>query len=111
MKPRVYIDTSAYLGILLEQPSGNKHKKQSDSWTLCSSTLLILESERNLVRFSREKKISEKACQRAMEQLKADVDTLILRDFMLELCLTGTFPAILTPRSVSYTHLTLPTSG
>lgn len=101
----VYLDTSAYLGVLLHEKGGEEIRKFLADKPLCSSTLLILEAERNLVRLSREKILKPELYELAIEQLKKDREVFLLRELTVDLCLTGTFPPVRTPRSIDLAHL------
>ncbi len=105
MPPRIYVDTSAYLCLLLgEKGSGNLEKEFADS-QLLSSVLLVLEASRNLIRLSRERLISVSDCQNCLTRLDEDIEHFLLRDLTLDLCRRGTTPAISTPRSLDLAHL------
>lgn len=54
---RVYLDTSAYLAVLLGEKQAAVVSKSTSGFVLCSSTLLLLEAERNLVQLVRQKKL------------------------------------------------------
>lgn len=101
----VYIDTSAYLSILLAEDGHESVLHDIDESPLCSSSFMILEAERTLIHLTREKHLSEDNFQIAMEALKNDVPKISLLDFNPSLCLTGFFPAVLTPRSSDLVHL------
>lgn len=105
LEHRVYIDTSAYLAILLGEKNAALIEKKLKTCYLCSSTFLFLEAERNLVRMVRNKDLSEKNYDAALVQLRNDVELFTLKDFNLELCLTRNFPPVRTPRSSDLVHL------
>lgn len=105
MRRFAYVDTSAYLVILLREKQATSVRKRIADYCLCSSTLLLLEAERNLVQLRREKLLSLKDFEQAWGRLAKDRDLFVLRDFGADLCLTGTFPAIRTPRSADLVHL------
>lgn len=104
--PRFYLDTSFYLHHLLgAEGSSAFYKKLGKEVSLCSSTLLLLESERNLVRMSREKVISSSEYEIAYDKLLEDREFLILKDLTDEICLTSMFPPVQTPRTGDLVHL------
>lgn len=105
MRRFVYIDTSAYLVVLLREKQATDVRKRISDYSLCSSTLLLLEAERNLVQLRREKLLGLKDFEQAWARLKRDRELLVLRDFTPDLCLTGAFPAVRTPRSSDLAHL------
>jgi hypothetical protein len=51
---RVYLDTSAYLCILLAEGGWQELSEKTDEAELLSSVLLVLEAKRNLIRLARE---------------------------------------------------------
>lgn len=102
---RVYLDTSAYLAVLLGEKQADAVKKSISGAMPCSSTLLLMEAERNLVHLVRFEKISAADFEAAFVQLSADRDSLVLRDLTPELCLTRHFPLIRTPKSADMVHL------
>ncbi len=102
---RVYVDTSAYLSLLLGEPGHARVSVILKRKILCSSSFLFLEAERNLVRFAREGVIDARTFQAAQSQLLQDMSIFILRDFTTDLCLTSIFPAVLLPRSSDLAHL------
>lgn len=101
----VYLDTSAYLGVLLHEKGGEEIRKFLADKPLCSSTLLILEAERNLIRMNRQGLLEANGCTVAMAKLKEDAELFFLKDLSLELCLTSLFPPIQIPRSSDLVHL------
>jgi hypothetical protein len=103
--PIIYVDTSAYLSLLLGEKMGPKIEKVISNCGLCSSSFLVLEVERNLVRLSRERLISEKLFLKLLLRFKADREAFIFKDLQLDLCSNGSFPAVKTPRSSDLVHL------
>lgn len=104
-QPRVYLDTSAYLAILFGERDSFKIIKKIRNTILCSSSLLLLEAERNLIHLVRQKLITPGTFERAILQLKSDRAVFLLRDFTPDLCLSLDFPAVRTPRSSDLAHL------
>ncbi|MFO1470084.1 MAG: type II toxin-antitoxin system VapC family toxin [Turneriella sp.] len=102
---RVYLDTSAYLAVLLGEKQSAAVTKSIHGATLCSSTLLLIEAERNLVQLVRLEKLSARDFESAYAQLAEDCNTFVLRDLTPELCLTRHFPLIRTPKSADMVHL------
>ena len=101
----VYVDTSAYLAMLLEGKRGEPTRQFMEGKSACSSILLVLEAERNIVRLSREKKIDADLYEKSLMQLKADRELFYLREFTSDLCLNNSFPPVHTPRSMDLAHL------
>lgn len=105
MSERVYLDTSVYLGILLGESSAKPFQKEISGETLCSSVLLLIEAERNLVRMSREGILKEDRYGIAQDRLKKDRELFLLRDLTTDLCLTGIFPPVRIPKTSDLIHL------
>ena len=101
----IYLDSSAYLCVLLGEKQSEKIEKLLQGKALCSSSFLVLEVERNLVRLSREKVISEKDFSKLHARLKSDVELFLFKDLDFDLSLSGVFPAVKTPRSSDLVHL------
>ncbi len=104
-KLRIYLDTSAYLQILLGQSQAGYLVASIRNKVLCSSTLLLIEVERNLIRLTREKEIAQSEYSSLSQKLQDDIKLFILRDFSSDLCFTGTFPATRIPRSLDLIHI------
>jgi hypothetical protein len=100
-----YLDSSAYLCILLGE-SGNKElTKELKGCQLLSSVLLVLESTRTLIRLAREKILSPQDLHASLVRLEADTKQFLLRDLTLDLCSDRTLPVVLTPKSLDLAHL------
>jgi hypothetical protein len=102
---RVYLDTSAYLAVLLGEKQAAGVKKSITGRAPCSSTLLLAEAERNLVHLVRFEKLSAADFELAFAQLTVDKEALVLRDLTPDLCLTRHFPLVRTPKSADMVHL------
>ncbi len=105
MARRLYVDTSAYLCVLLGEAGHAALAKELDGQALLSSSLLILEARRNLTRHARERSISAAVLQDALDQLAKDRESFALRDLTLDLCDTSVIPPVSTPRSLDLAHL------
>jgi len=105
MPHRFYIDTSAYLCVLLGEAGYASLRRELAGSALLSSVLLVLESGRNLVRLSREGLLSPAEFQDCMSALERDKQQFLLRDLTLDLCDARTMPAVSTPRSLDLAHL------
>src|SRR5665213_1126291 len=105
MSSRFYLDTSAYLTILLGQPEAKTLLRNLNGKTICSSTLLLIEAERNLIRLARERVIKDKDYELLNARIQEDRHLFILRDFSADLCFTGIFPATKVPRSLDLAHI------
>ena len=105
MRKRLYIDTSAYLCILLGESGHEKLLRETAGAELLSSVLLVLETGRNLVRLSREGILTTVEFQNCVSVLSDDIDQFLLRDLTLDLCDAMTMPVVSTPRSMDLAHL------
>ena len=102
---RLYLDTSAYLCILLGDVGAARLAKETTGAELLSSVLLVLEARRNLIRLAREGTLTADQYTTCMDRVEQDVDLFVLRDLTLELCLSNLVPAVATPRSLDLAHL------
>lgn len=102
---RLYLDTSAYLGILLAEEGWEQLSSQTAGATLLSSVLLMLEAKRNLIRLAREGTLKPDEYKACMDRVDADRAVFELRDLTLDLCVSSLVPAVTTPRSLDLAHL------
>ncbi|GAB4422644.1 MAG: hypothetical protein OHK0011_01830 [Turneriella sp.] len=102
---RVYLDTSAYLAVLLGERQAGQIRKTLAGRVPCASTLLLAEAERNLVHLVRLEKLSSRDFDSAFAQLALDREAMVLRDLTPDLCLTRHFPLVRTPKSGDLVHL------
>jgi predicted nucleic acid-binding protein len=102
---RLYLDTSAYLCMLLGEEASRKLYGETADAELLSSVLLVLEARRNLIRLAREGVLRLEQYRACMDQLEDDIDLFLLRDLTLDLCRLGAIPAVVTPRSLDLGHL------
>jgi PIN domain nuclease of toxin-antitoxin system len=105
MNRRFYIDTSAYLCILLGENGHDSLRRELAGAELLSSVLLVLEASRNLVRLSREKLLTLREYQACATSLENDIQQFLLRDLALDLCESRVMPVVSTPRSLDLAHL------
>lgn len=105
MPRRLYVDSSAYLCVLLREAGWRALSDELNGQALVSSTLLILEVRRNLVRAAREGQIAAEHVQEAVERLVEDRASFHLRDLTLDLCDEATMPVVTTPRTLDLVHL------
>jgi hypothetical protein len=104
-RQRLYLDTSAYLCILLNEKGSERLSAETAGAEVLSSVLLILEARRNLIRLTREAALTAERYKVCMERVDTDVDHFVLRDLTIDLCVSNTLPAIATPRSLDLAHL------
>ena len=102
---RLYLDTSAYLCILLGEEGSEPLSDATAGAELLSSVLLILEARRNLIRLAREGTLKSAQYKVCMERVEEDTNFFVLRDLTLDLCQSTIVPAVATPRSLDLAHL------
>jgi hypothetical protein len=102
---RLYVDTSAYLCVLLAQAGSDRLIEETRGAELVSSVILVLEARRNLVRLAREGRLSLEQYKTSIERVERDTAVFVLRDLTLDLCLATALPAVATPRSLDLGHL------
>jgi hypothetical protein len=102
---RVYLDTSAYLSILLGDEDAERTSQAVAGADLLSSVLLILEARRNLVRLARQGALKPAHYEQCMARTDEDMSRFELRDLTLDLCVSQVVPPIATPRSLDLAHL------
>lgn len=102
---RLYLDTSAYLCILLGEDGSARLSRQTEGAELLSSVLLVLETRRNLIRLAREGTLAGSRYKTVLDRLEEDVARFTLRDVTLELCQSIRMPAVATPRTLDLAHL------
>jgi len=102
---RLYLDTSAYLCILLAEEGWERLSRDTDGAELLSSVLLILEARRNLIRLAREGALEPELFETCIERVEQDTSLFVLRDLTLDLCQSNLLPAVATPRSFDLAHL------
>ena len=102
---RLYLDTSAYLCVLLAEEGAERLSDETADAELVSSVLLVLEARRNLIRLAREGTITSAQYRQCMDRVEQDIELFVLRDLTLELCNSNLLPAVATPRSLDLAHL------
>ena len=102
---RLYLDTSAYLCILLGEKGWESLSKETDGAELLSSVILMLETRRNLIRLAREGALKPDMYKTCIERVDQDTSLFVLRDVTLDLCQSHPLPAVTTPRSLDLAHL------
>jgi hypothetical protein len=102
---RLYVDTSAYLCVLLGEPDWQEIEAEFREAQLMSSVLLALEAERTLVHLSRSGRLSPGDLQVALDRLVEDLEDFQLRTVTPDLCASRVIPLVTTPRSLDLVHL------
>ena len=105
IRRRLYLDTSAYLCILLAEQGWEGLSKETDGAELLSSVILILEARRNLIRLAREGALKPARYKTCIERVEQDTSLFVLRDLTLDLCQSNLLPPVTTPRSLDLAHL------
>ena len=104
-RKRFYLDTSAYLCILLYEDGCDQLAAEIDGEELLSSVLLVLEANRNLIRLARLGHITAADLTHCLDRIAQDLQILLLRDLTLDLCVGRAMPTVSTPRSLDLGHL------
>ena len=102
---RLYVDTSAYLCMLLAEDGADRLSEETGGDKLLSSVLLVLETRRNLVRLAREGALTAAQYKACLDRMNEDKELFALRDLTLDLCESTLLPAVSTPRSLDLAHL------
>ena len=102
---RLYLDTSAYLCVLLGEDGATTIVNETRGAALLSSVLLVLESRRNLIRLAREATLKPSEYKACLNRIEQDRRRFVLRDLTLDLCDSNVLPAVSTPRSLDLAHL------
>lgn len=102
---RLYVDTSAYLCMLLAEDGADRLSAETAGAELLSSVLLVLETRRNLARLAREGALTPAQYTTCRDRAEEDQKLFILRDLTLDICESNLLPAIATPRSLDLAHL------
>jgi hypothetical protein len=102
---RLYLDTSAYLCVLLAEDGARRLSEETAGAELLSSVLLVLEARRNLVRLARDRTLTAVQYKACMDRVEEDTELFVLRDLTLDLCASNLLPAVATPRSLDLAHL------
>jgi hypothetical protein len=102
---RLYVDTSAYLCMLLAEEGSERLSAETAGAELLSSVLLVLETRRNLVRLARDGALTPAQYKVCLDRAEEDRQIFVLRDLTLDLCDSTLVPAIATPRSLDLAHL------
>lgn len=102
---RLYVDTSAYLCMLLAEDGAARLSAETAGAELLSSVLLVLETKRNLVRLARDGVLTPAQYKTCLDRVEEDQQLFVLRDLTLDLCDSNILPAITTPRSLDLAHL------
>ena len=105
MRRRLYVDTSAYLCVLLAENGAERLSRETAGAELFSSVLLVLEARRNLVRLARDGTLTPAQYKTCLDRVDEDQQFFVLRDLTLDLCTSNLVPAIATPRSLDLAHL------
>ena len=104
-KARLYVDSSAYLGVLAGSGPAAGMEAELRRAILLSSVVFVLEVQRNLVRWAREKVLTSAQYTELSDRFRQDLAGFTLRDVTLDLCAATSMPAAMLPRSLDLLHL------
>jgi hypothetical protein len=102
---RLYLDTSAYLCVLLFEDGSERVSAETDGAELLSSVLLVLEARRSLTRLARDGVLTPEQYRTCIDRVEQDTQAFVLRDLTPDLCQSSILPAVMTPRSLDLAHL------
>ena len=102
---RLYVDTSAYLCVLLGEDGSDRLSEETAGAELLSSVLLVLQAKRNLVRLTRDGRLTPTQYKSSLDRIDEDMNVFELRDLTLDLCDSNILPAVATPRTLDLVHL------
>jgi hypothetical protein len=103
-RKRLYVDSSAYVDVLLGQ-APDALAEALRGQCLLSSVLLVLETTRAILRFSREGGLSPEEARQCLARMDADLQWFQLRALTLDLCTGLRVPVLTTPRTLDLAHL------
>lgn len=101
----VYLDTSAYLSVLLHESPWLRVQNHLKGKSYYTSSILFLEAHRCLIRCSREKLLSGEEFTILFKRLNEDQNLFVIKDVTLDLCFDYTFPAVSLPKSLDVIHI------
>lgn len=101
----MYLDSSAYLAVLLREPAGGRVAKETEGAELVSSVLLLAEAHRTVARLGRERRLETLDVPRVLAQIESDIEQIILRDVTADLASAQPFPSVSLPRTLDLIHL------
>ena len=105
MSTRLYVDSSAYLALVLRNPGFEKISDELDGQSLLSSVLLIAEVERCFMYLSRQGKLTSNEMLDMRARFAEDLEYFALRPVTLELASESVMPSVTTPRTLDLLHL------
>ncbi|HLQ37110.1 MAG TPA: hypothetical protein VK348_04890 [Planctomycetota bacterium] len=105
MSDRLYVDTSAYLCLLIGEDGARTMADRFAAARLYSSVLLVFEARRNLVRLVHGGQLPTAKLHDYLDRVQLDAERFQLKDLTLDLCFDPTLPAVTTPRSLDLAHL------
>jgi len=105
VKARVYLDSSAYLASLTNDVRATAVRRELEHAAVMSSVLLLVETERTLVRLSREGKLKTSDYVTLLRSVDADMETFALAPIGIDLCTNRVMPTVSTPRTLDLLHL------
>lgn len=101
----VYLDTSAYLSVLLHESPWLRVQNYLKGKAYYTSSILFLEAHRCLIRCSREGLLSGAEFNVLHKRLEQDQNVFVIKDATLDICFNYTFPAVSLPKSLDLIHI------
>jgi hypothetical protein len=101
----IYVDTSAYLTVLLHEKGYEKIQSRLAKHPLCASLVMFIEAERNVIRLARERILVQEDYLAALHRIKTDIELFLVLDLNFETAMFGQFPTVHLPRTMDLIHL------
>lgn len=103
-KKTVYVDTSAYFSFILKQDN-TLEDLMKGAHVLCSSTLLFAETQRNIVFYLRQSRITDLEFNNLLQEIKIHSQMIMTRAVDLDLSMGWDFPPICLPKTLDLVHI------
>lgn len=105
MASRLYVDTSAYLSVILGEERGAEVEARFAGAELLTSALLFLEAPRALIRLARQDKLTPERYLELVERVRVDQHWFLVRELTVSICTEAVYPSVSLPRSLDLAHL------
>ena len=102
---RLYVDTSAYLCMLLAEHGADRLSAETSGAELLSSVAARPGNAAESGPAGERGRVDAGAVQACLDRVDQDQQLFVLRDLTLDLCESNPLPAITTPRSLDLAHL------
>jgi len=104
-KKAIYVDTSVYLTVLLGEPGCDQFLEKMAGHRLCTSVVMFIEAERNIIRLAREKILKDDEHLGVLQRVRQDVELFMVSDLTLDTAYFGQFPMVTLPKTMDLIHL------